>query len=321
MIVAKKKLSVIIPCYNCSKTLREAVESCYIQGFSEQEFEIVMVDDGSIDNTKTLMEELAAEHSNIRIFFHGENKGGGAARNTATEHSAAEVIFCLDSDDILSAHMLHKMVLMQEETRADGIGIEKSVKFQNGDVNDIVFTNIFGYRNELIPLESLLQNNDVMCPLYSTFLYTKTAFNRIHGYPTEHGFDTQGFAWRFLAEGLKAYTCPDTTYYHRVNFHESYYLKEYSAGRTNLNWKKILLEENRVLTDEAFQFVLNFNASDFEKNIFTELKKIPRVFSSNLQHRSIDFSKISRNSSIRRDSLRGILYRIRIRVINKLLNK
>lgn len=308
------KLSIIIPCYNCEKTLQEAVDSCYTQGFSEDEFEIVMVDDCSKDGTSSIMRKLADEHSNIKVHSHSTNKGGGATRNTATEIAEAELIFCLDSDDILSPHMLDKMVRMQKETEADGIGIEKSIKFRDTDTNDIAFINIFGYRNELIPLESLLQYNDVMCPLYSTFLYSKTAFNKIGGYPTTHGFDTQGFAWRFLAKGLKAYTCPDTTYLHRVNFHESYYLREYNAGRTNFNWKKILLEQNAILSDEAYSFVVNFNEQDFETSIIDELKKIPNVFSQILNNRVINIENMVSQESIPRNSIRGIFYRIRAKI-------
>ena len=313
---AKKELelSIIIPCYNCEVTLSEAVESCYQQGFSNDEFEIVMVDDGSTDNTRDVMEELASKHKNIRLFFHKTNKGGGATRNTATKETFSELIFCLDSDDILTPKMLELMVKMQKETNADGIGVEKSVKFYGTDTNNIAFTNIFGYKNELIPLVSLLQFNDVMCPLYSTFLYTKTGFNKINGYPTTHGFDTQGFAWRFLAKGLRAYTCPGTTYLHRINFSESYYLREYNKGRTNTNWKKILLEQNAVLCDDAFDFVTNFNELDFEVSIIDELKNLPHIFSRVSTNRIVNIESMVAKKSVSRNSLRGLFYRTRSRL-------
>src|SRR5436190_906289 len=83
----------------------------------------------------------------------------------------------------------------------------------------------------------LLEKNGVLCPLYSTFMHTKKAFETVGGYPTEHGFDTQGFAWRFLAAGFTAYTCPDTSYYHRINYKLSYYLRETEQGKVNYNWK------------------------------------------------------------------------------------
>lgn len=312
-----KNLSIIIPCYNCEDTLEEAVDSCFTQGLDD--FEIVMVDDCSTDKTREVMKSLASKHPEIKLFYHNENKGGGSTRNTATSKATSNLIFCLDSDDILTPHTLSKMVDMQNKTNADGIGIETSVKFRGTNSNDIAFTNVFGYRNEVIPLISLLQLNNVMCPLYSTFLYTKKAFATTGGYPTEHGFDTQGFAWRFLASGLTAYTCPDTVYLHRVNFHESYYLREYNAGRTNINWKKILLEQNSILSDEAYSFVLNFNEMDFETNIIDELKKLPKVFSEKQYDRRVAIDKLVTSNAVPRKSLLGSFYRLRSRVKKYLL--
>lgn len=303
------EISIIIPCFNCCHTLTEAVESCYFQGFSDNEFEIVLVNDSSTDNTAQVMAELASKHSNIKTFAHEINKGGGATRNTATEKSSAWLIFCLDSDDILPPHTLDKMVKMQHEKNADGIGIETSIKFRGTDINDVAFTNTFGYRNELIPLESLLQRDGVMCPLYSTFLYTKEAFAKIGGYPTNHGFDTQGIAWRFLAHGLKAYTCPNAIYYHRVHFNESYYLREHGAGKTNINWKIILLENNAVLTDEAFKLVIGFNELNFEIDLITKLNKLKNVLTTNPIARQINIDSLVAKKPIRRDSLHGLYFR------------
>ncbi len=314
------EISIIIPCFNCERTLREAVASCYTQGFAVEAFEVVMVDDQSTDGTYVLMAELANEYPNVLISRHEVNKGGGATRNTATELASSNLVFCLDSDDMLSPFMLKKMVAMQHETNADGIGIETSVKFRGTNVDDVAFTNVFGYRNERIPLESLLQRDGVMCPLYSTFLYTKSAFAAIGGYPTDHGFDTQGIAWRFLAHGLTAYTCPDTVYHHRVHFNESYYHREHNAGRTNVNWKKILLENNAVLTDEAFAVVLKFNERNPEIDLITELKKIPNVFSATPKVRTLTAAMLATKSPVPRTSLLGLYYRIAARIKRYLQN-
>lgn len=315
---AKLEVSIIIPCFNCEKTLREAVHSCYLQGLTS--FEIVLVDDCSTDSTRAVMQELAEERDNIKLFYHESNRGGGATRNTATEQAVADLVFCLDSDDMLPPHTLDAMLRMQKETSADGIGIETSVKFRNTDIEDIAYINTFGYAGQIIPLESLLERNGIMCPLYSTFLYTKEAFTKIGGYPTTHGFDTQGFAWRFLANGLVAYTCPGTTYFHRINFHESYYLSEYNAGKTNFNWRTIILEQNHVLSDVAYNFVKNFDVRDFESNILDELKKIPNVFSNKHQRTDASVDEMASLNPVPRNSIRGIFYRVRSK-FKKLLFK
>ena len=76
------KLSIIMPCYNCTATLEEALASIYTQEL-EMPFEVVMVNDGSTDGTGQLIEELARRYAHIRYVSHDRNRGGGAARNNA----------------------------------------------------------------------------------------------------------------------------------------------------------------------------------------------------------------------------------------------
>lgn len=314
----KKDISIIIPCYNCADTLVEAVESCFLQGLDN--FEVVMVDDGSTDKTREVMQTLAKKHSEIKLFYHDKNKGGGATRNTAIGHSEAEVIFCLDSDDILPENTLSKMFTFMKEKKCDGVGIHKSVKFRGKNTNDIEHIDIFGYSGEKIPFESLVEKNGVMCPLYSTFMHTKKAFSVAGGYPTEHGFDTQGFAWRFLSAGLVAYTCPDAVYLHRIQFKKSYYLREAEAGKANYNWQDILAEHLELFNDESQKFILTFNCKDFSRSIFGEIKKKKNLFRGNYalilgtayKRGKIIFNK---RDYVGRSSIRGYFFRIKNRVI------
>jgi len=302
------KLSIIIPCYNCEKTLKEAVDSCYTQGFSENEFEIVLVDDGSIDNTRNLIEVIASEYKNIRLFFHGKNKGGGATRNTAVEHSKSEVIFCLDSDDILPPNTLKKMYTHLSEKNCDGVGINKSIKFIGNDVKNISTVHIFNRVNERIQLTDLLQT-DGLCSLYSTFMFTKEAFRKIKGYPIEHGFDTQGFAWRFLATELHAETCPDASYLHRVQFHESYYLREFNHGKVNFNWRGVFIDQLQLFTYEAQLFIMAFNCQDFTRDIFSELVAKGNIFASTPGLKVTLSSDATNQKPTPRNSLKGLYFR------------
>lgn len=274
-------LSIIIPCYNCADTLGEAVESCFSQGLNN--FEIVMVDDKSTDNTKEVMQELASKHPEIKLFYHDKNKGGGATRNTAVEHSNSEVIFCLDSDDLLPKKTLSKMLAFMEEKKCDGVGIHKSIKFKGTNINDIEIVHTFGYAGEKIPFESLLQKDGVMCPLYSTFMFTKKAFDITGGYPINHGFDTQGFAWRFLMSGLVAYTCPEAEYLHRINFHQSYYLREYNKGNINYNWQRVLEEFIFAFSPEVQEMIINFNLRDTGNSIINKLNSFKNPWSKDIK--------------------------------------
>jgi glycosyltransferase involved in cell wall biosynthesis len=242
-------LSVIMPCFNSERTVKQAVESLFRQPLKTP-FEVVMVDDGSSDSTPQIIKELCSTHKEIRAFFHDKNLGGGAARNLAVEKSKGDIIFCLDSDDLMGENMLDPMVQMITEKKLDGVGVHISKKFIGDNIDKISFVNEFGYADEIVPFESLFDGS--VCALYSTFMHTREAFEICGGYPTDHGFDTQAFAFRFLSNGLKASVCPGATYLHRVNFHRSYYIREYEAGRVAENCMKIY-EEFFYLFSETIQ--------------------------------------------------------------------
>lgn len=310
------RLTIIIPCYNCHDTLKEAVDSCFVQGLDN--FEIVMVDDGSTDDTKIIIQKLAEKYPEIRLFYHDTNKGGGAARNTAVEQSRADVIFCLDGDDVLPRNTLSKMLAYMNEKKCDGVTIHRSIKFTGDNIHNIHHIDTSPYLNKKIPFTSLLSKNKEFCPVYVNFMYTKNAFNKASGYPTSHGYDTQGFAWRFLSTGLSVYTCPDAEYLHRIRFNESYFMREYNNGKMNYNWRDILLEHYYVFNEKTLAFIYSFECGDFTRNIIEELTNMDDIFILNYEntfgkiHRSLQFT-LPKPIYIKRNSVKGYYLRIKSR--------
>ena len=82
-------LSVLIPAYNESKTIRSVVEAVIQQPFVQ---EIIIVDDASTDDTFLILEKLRKEFPQIRIFRHEVNQGKGAALRTAIQHATAHLV-------------------------------------------------------------------------------------------------------------------------------------------------------------------------------------------------------------------------------------
>lgn len=109
--------SVIIPVYNRAGPLERAVRSVLAQ--SCQDFEIVVVDDGSADNPRTVVEAFADPR--IR-FIRQDNAGGGAARNTAIDAARGCFVAPLDSDDIFLPHHLEHMRALLEGTDGSVVG-------------------------------------------------------------------------------------------------------------------------------------------------------------------------------------------------------
>ena len=85
-------ISVMMPTYNNAKYIKQAIESIYAQNYDN--IEIIVVDDGSTDNTKGIVQQ----YKDIK-YFYIEHKGISVARNTALEKSKGEYIAFLDSDD------------------------------------------------------------------------------------------------------------------------------------------------------------------------------------------------------------------------------
>ena len=96
--------SVVVPVYNRAALLGRTLASVLTQ--TEQDFEIVVVDDGSVDNPSRVVEQLADPRI---VFVRQENRGGGAARNTGIDKARGRFIAFLDSDDCFFPHHLAAM--------------------------------------------------------------------------------------------------------------------------------------------------------------------------------------------------------------------
>ena len=93
------KVSVILPVYNVAPYLDETFQSLIHQ--SLRDIEIIAVNDGSTDNSESIIRKYQQQDSRIRLFSQ-ENKGQSAARNLALQHAIGQYIYMMDSDDILT---------------------------------------------------------------------------------------------------------------------------------------------------------------------------------------------------------------------------
>lgn len=112
------RLSIIIPAYNAGKYLERCVSSCEEQNVPQDEFEIIVVNDGSKDNTLEVAESLADKYSNVRIFSK-ENGGSSSARNMGLDHAKGDYITFVDSDDYLLPGKLAAVLSVAENNKLD----------------------------------------------------------------------------------------------------------------------------------------------------------------------------------------------------------
>jgi glycosyltransferase involved in cell wall biosynthesis len=100
------KISVITPAYNAESFLQETLDSLVNQTFKD--FEVIIIDDGSIDTTPIIIEEYCEKYSNFQSFSQ-HNSGVSKARNRGIDEASGEYLAFLDSDDLYAPKALEKM--------------------------------------------------------------------------------------------------------------------------------------------------------------------------------------------------------------------
>ncbi|MCS3638173.1 glycosyltransferase family 2 protein [Salinibacter ruber] len=161
-----KLVSVIIPTYNREKTIRHAIESVYAQSYPN--IEIIVVDDGSEDNTGQVVSDMTRE--NLVYCRHDINRGAPAARNTGLEQSSGDYIAFLDSDDEWTRDKISKQVSLLKDSRPKvGMCYTGVVFNENGqevyscptqkdsDISNLVYRNMIGGYSSVMVKPNVLE--------------------------------------------------------------------------------------------------------------------------------------------------------------------
>ena len=113
-----KRLSIIVPLYNSEKYLPKCIDSLLDQDIPQQEYEIILVDDGSPDGSKQLAEQYAALNANI-IVLSQPNKGTSGARNTGIRQATGQYLYFVDPDDYILENSLRILLDKMDRDKLD----------------------------------------------------------------------------------------------------------------------------------------------------------------------------------------------------------
>lgn len=149
-----KKFTIIIPVYNAEKYLRECLDSVLRQKYLD--FEIIIIDDGSDDNSWGIIEEYTNKDERI-IAIHQENQGVSSARNAGLNRAQGQYILFVDSDDSVSENLLY--LLNEHIVESNPDIIEYSVYKTNSD--GVIYQKKLLYDN-------FYQNNEDCLSYYYT---------------------------------------------------------------------------------------------------------------------------------------------------------
>ncbi|MFH0868051.1 MAG: glycosyltransferase [Candidatus Woesearchaeota archaeon] len=126
-------VSIVIPAFNEEKRIIPTIKSVLSLNYPKNKYEVIIINDGSKDNTSKVTKEIIKENKNFNIrLIEQENKGKGAALNNALKQSKGEFFICLDADSYVSEDALHKLLpAFDEENIASVLPLLKVRKPKN----------------------------------------------------------------------------------------------------------------------------------------------------------------------------------------------
>lgn len=172
-------VSVIMPAYNAGRYIQQSIDSVIAQTYSH--WEIIVVDDGSSDDTADIVKEISLKESRVK-YVHQQNAGPGKARNTGLRHAKGVYIAFLDSDDLWLPDKLRLQLEMIRDQKAD-----------------LVYSNAYVFSGEpgserTLPVEPGLFQGEKDFPHFLftnriatlTVLARKKSIDEVGGFPEEN---------------------------------------------------------------------------------------------------------------------------------------
>jgi glycosyltransferase involved in cell wall biosynthesis len=168
------KVSVLIPAYNCSKYLPGAMDSALKQTF--QDFEILVIDDGSTDGSAQLVQEISGKHPGKIRYFYQENQGLAMARNKGLKESRGTYIALFDSDDVWFPERLEEGIKVIESDPRIGLVHANMTRIDgNSETIDTPQRNRWFLKGNMFE-NIFLRRADVPCP---TVLFRKACCDTV----------------------------------------------------------------------------------------------------------------------------------------------
>jgi glycosyltransferase involved in cell wall biosynthesis len=266
-------ISIIVPCFNDGIYLRECLESVIAQTYLE--WECIIIDDGSTDNTREVAHGFVERNSRIKYYYH-ENCGVSASRNYGISVSNGQYILPLDADDCIHKDYLKSAVSI--------LSCNSSVK--------VVYCkcDYFGALDGpmQLPIFSL---STLSCRnlIFVSALFRKVDFQSIGGYDElmTSGWEDWEFWINLLKDGGDVHQIDKTYFFYRIK-HESRNKSIYHNQQEQINLKRYLFVKHseyfnryfhdpitvhqKVLSIEAENKKLNLNIEILKKNFYSSRK-------------------------------------------------
>lgn len=268
-------LSIIIPVYNVELYVEDAIGSVLEQEF--ENYEIIVINDGSTDETVTHVKKIMLRDKRIRM-YHQENRGLAASRNRGLDLSVGDYVYFLDADDMLKANTLLEITTLLQRTKSDLVYFPGQFLDKDGDTipdkpDFECFEQSVPVRGEVV-LAQLIKNG-CYSPNVQKYIYTKK-FLLNSNLRFEDGFshEDEAFSIKALCLADRSVSFRRTMMYKRLRPHSI--MSSEKALHNVRGWLQaastiILFSETRELMEVNRQFIYRK-----AKSLILTAKKVAR---------------------------------------------
>lgn len=219
------KISVIVPVYNAEQYLERCVKSIIDQTYKN--LEIILVDDGSTDNSGKMCDELSQKDERIHV-IHKENGGSSSARNIGIKKASGDCISFIDSDDYIEADMIETLYQKLKDNNADVAAISIAMVRENGKkINGTDTKETYIYEGNEIIKQLLL--HDTIKNYSCDKLYKKKLFEKV-AFPEGISYEDVPTSMKIMREAQKV------VYYDSIKY---YYVKHKNTISANCSERNV----------------------------------------------------------------------------------
>ena len=172
------KLSIIVPCFNEQNTIYQIINKILELDINIDK-ELIIVDDGSNDNTREILNHNFLNKDNIKIYFHQKNSGKGAAIRTGKQHVSGDIIIIQDADleyDPVDYHKLISPILNNKSKVVYGSRVLNQKRYFSTKFTSKI--RVFG--NHILTLISNILNNQKLTDAHTCYkVFHKEVFDKI----------------------------------------------------------------------------------------------------------------------------------------------
>lgn len=208
-------VSICMPVYNGARFLSYTIDNILAQSYCN--IELIIVDDGSTDDSYNIAREYIDKCENVKVrVFSQLNRGAFAARNRALKESTGEYIMFMDCDDLISHHKIQQQIdILREYDPYAIVSCEWDIFYSN--IKEAAFPNRCIYKNYYNPIDMLIEMlNKGEMMLISCWMMSRELIKRVGFWDCRFTINDDGVYFaKVLASASKVIFCPNARVYYR----------------------------------------------------------------------------------------------------------